>query len=117
MPFEMRDETAGINILYVNNLGQMGLGSLPNSGQQLTVQGTNVISTAGNFACGAMPPGVQRAIEGSVSVPAGGSVAVAVSTAQPATVSAALRTAVVNNSEIVFVNDSPNAVVNSYSIW
>jgi hypothetical protein len=117
MPFVMRDETAGINIVYIDNAGQLGLGSLPNSGQQITVQGNSLVSTSGNFACGGMPPGVQRAIEGSVSVPAGGSVTVAVSTSQPATVSAALRTSTVNNSEIVFVNDSPNSVQNTYSIW
>lgn len=44
MAFVLKDETAGIDIMYVDNANQMGLGSLPVNGQALTVNSYGLIS-------------------------------------------------------------------------
>lgn len=52
MPFRFRDETAGRDLFYCDNAGQLGLGSLPNSDQALTVLGISVLDPSARFADG-----------------------------------------------------------------
>ena len=87
MPFRFRDETAGRDLLYVDNAGQLGLGSLPNSGQALTVNGQSIIDNSAQFAPSMFRPGGAVAIEGVVSVPPGGSTTILTNTGVVPTVS------------------------------
>ncbi len=117
MPFQIKDETAGVNILYIDNSGQMGFGSLPNAAQQLTVQGTSLVSLGGGFGCGMMPPGGQNSLEGSVFVAAGGVATVFLTTAQIPTVTASLQSPTVDTSHIVFSNPGSSGQTVTYSIF
>lgn len=117
MPFQMRDETAGINIVYIDNAGQLGLGSLPNSGMALTVQGSNVISAAGNFGCGVLLAGSISGYEGAVFIPANSSSTVAIATAQLPTVTAGVNTSAVSTSQVVLNNAGGGDSTVQYAIW
>jgi hypothetical protein len=117
MPFQIKDETAGRVLFYIDNAGQLGLGGLPNNGQQITVLGQSVLDSNARFPDGTLRPGVPAAYYGMISVPAGGSASVAVSTAQAPTVTSTLPASTVTTSNIVFPNSSSGAIDNTYSIW
>ncbi len=117
MPFQIRDETAGRDLFWIDNAGQLGLGSMPIQGQKITVLGSAVLDSNARFPDGSLRPGVPAAFYGSVYVPAGSTVNVSVSTMQPPTVSSILPPAAVSNSNISFPNTTPNDVVNTYSAW
>jgi hypothetical protein len=115
MPFQMRDETAGIDILYVNNANQMGLGSLPGNSQSLTVNGTGFVNEFGDLGDGLMGPGSQQGYEGVVA--AGGFTAsITISTAQQPTVTSTTATQSITTTVVVFLTPSGTLSV-TYSIW
>jgi hypothetical protein len=114
MPFRFRDETAGRDLVYIDNAGQLGLGSLPNSGQALTVLGASVLDPSARFADGMLRAGSPAAFTGVVTTPVGGSVTVAITTAQNPTVTSTVNAASVSTSQVTFPGTgSPN----NYSIW
>lgn len=117
MAFQIKDETAGVNILYIDNSNQMGFGSLPNAQQQLTVQGKSLVSLGGGFGCGMLPPGGQAGLEGSVFVAAGGDATVFLTTAQIPTVTAALQSPTVDTSHVVFNNSGSSDQTSNYAIF
>jgi hypothetical protein len=114
MPFVMRDETAGRDLLYVDNAGQLGLGSLPNSGQQLTVLGVSVLDPSARFADGMLRPGAPASFSGVVSAPAGGSVTVTISTTQNPTVTSTVNASAITTTAVTFPG---TGTANNYSIW
>jgi hypothetical protein len=124
MPFQMRDETAGINILYVDNSNQMGLGSLPVNGQALTVQGNGFINQFGDLGSGVMGPGSQSGYEGSVA-PGGFTAVVTISTVQqPVTTfpsagqpGNSVTVSSITTTEVVFALPSGYSTSITYSIW
>jgi len=117
MAFQMRDETAGINILYVDNANQMGLGSLPVNGQALTVTGNGFINAFGDLGDGTMGPGTQSGYEGSVA-PGGFTAVVTISTNQQpiATYDGQVVATSITTTEVVLALPSGGFSVN-YSIW
>jgi hypothetical protein len=117
MSFQIRDETAGINILYVDNSNQMGLGSLPNAQQQLTVQGRSLVSVIGGFGCGMLPPGGQAGAEGSVFVQAGGQAVVFLSTVQIPTVSSGFQASALSNTQVTLTNPGGLSPTGNYAIY
>ena len=74
MAFVLKDETAGIDIMYVDNANQMGLGSLPVNGQALTIGGAGILSPAAVFQGRIAVPGVPAASTGSITIIPGTSV-------------------------------------------
>jgi hypothetical protein len=117
MPFQMRDETAGVNILYVDNSNQMGLGSLPVNGQALTVQGNGFINQFGDLGSGVLGPGGQIGYEG-VFAPGAFSAVVTISTTQQPTVSSTIPPISITTTQVAFL--TPGNTVSStinYSIW
>jgi hypothetical protein len=117
MPFQIKDETAGVVILYIDNSNQMGFGSLPNAAQQLTVQGRSLVSLGGGFGCGMLPPGGQAGLEGSVFVVAGGNATVFLTTAQLPTVTASLQSPTVSTTQVVFNNSGGSDQTGNYAIF
>jgi len=111
MPFRFRDVTAGRDLFYVDNAGQLGLGSLPNSGQAITVLGISVLDPSARFADGLLRPGAPAAYQGVVSVPPGGSVSVAISATQNPTVTPAGAASSITSSSVTFTKNT------KYSIW
>ena len=114
MPFVMRDETAGRDLLYVDNAGQVGLGSLPNSGQALTVLGESVLSPDARFPDGMLRAGAPAAYRGVVSAPAGASVTVTISTVQNPTVTSSINASSITTTAVTFPGTGTS---NNYSIW
>jgi hypothetical protein len=124
MPFQMRDETAGVNILYVDNSNQMGLGSLPVNGQALTVQGNGFISQFGDLGSGVMGPGSQSGYEGSVA-PGGFTAVITISTVQqPITTfpsgglpGSSISATSITTTQVVLALPSGYSSSVTYSIW
>jgi hypothetical protein len=114
MPFRFRDETAGRDLFYVDNAGQLGLGSLPNSGQALTVLGVSVLDPSARFADGMLRAGSPAAFTGSVSAPPGFSATVSINTTQIPTVTSSVNATSISTSAVVFPGTGSS---NNYSIW
>lgn len=117
MPFQITDETAGRVLFYIDNAGQLGLGSLPNNGQQITVLGASVLDSNARFADGTLKPGVPAAYYGLLSIPAYGSANVAISTDQAPSVTSTYAPSAVTNTSVTFANSAGSDVTNTYSIW
>lgn len=113
----MRDETSGSNLIYIDDSGCLGLGSLPNSGQAITVQGNSILNKSAQITATAVA-GFQRSIEGTVSVAGSGSATVAVTGAsqQPALVST-MANDLATSTAVRFVNPSPYTSSAQYTIW
>jgi len=117
MPFQMRDETAGIDILYIDNSGNAGLGSIPNGGQYLTVQGQNFISTSAQLGDGVLVPGSQAGYEGVVSIPANSTANIAISASQSPTVTTTAATAAISPTQVTLSNQGGATVTAPYAIF
>jgi hypothetical protein len=117
MPFQFKDETANRVLFFIDNAGQLGLGSLPNSGQKITVLGASVLDSNARFPDGSLRPGVPAAYYGSVYIPAGSSANIAISTAQAPTVTSTLPPTGVNTSNVTIPNTTVDDKTNNYSIW
>ena len=117
MAFQMRDETAGIDIMYVNNSNQMGLGSLPVNGQAITVQGSGFLDPSGNLGSGVLTPGSQAGYEGSFA-PGTFSATVTISTSQQPTVSSSIPPISVTTTAVSFLTPGGQVTTTiTYSIW
>jgi hypothetical protein len=115
MAFQLRDETAGIDIMYVNNANQMGLGSLPVNGQALGVNGSGFLSIDGDLGAGVMGPGSQAGYEGLLT-PSGGNAVVTISTAQIPTVTSTVPPVSITTQTVVF-STAGGGITTNYSIW
>jgi hypothetical protein len=116
MSFQLRDETAGIDIMFVNNSNQMGLGSLPVNSQALTVNGNGFLNQFGNLGQNILNPGGQLGYEGSV-LSGGSTVTVTISTTQLPTVSATAPASGITVTQITFLTQSGVGQQVNYSIW
>lgn len=117
MPVILKDETTGLDILYIDNSGNVGLGSIPNSGQSLTVQGQSLISASAQFEGSVLVAGSQAGYEGSIYVPAGGSASVAISTSQiPTVTSQSGQPQSVSTTSVVLGSTGTSGNV-QYAIW
>jgi hypothetical protein len=117
MAFQIRDETAGIHILYVNNSNEMGLGSLPIAGKQLAVQGDGVVTIGGDFGCGVLGVGATAPIEGSIAIPPNSTATVPLAVNDIPTVGADAPAVEVSSSKVTFSNSTGSTRTISYSIW
>jgi hypothetical protein len=117
MPFQMRDETASLNLFYIDNSGNLGLGSLPVAGKSLTVQGTSIINNFGGFSDSMFVPGSQASVAGALSIPAGGSITVSVAAGDLPTVTASLPPSQVTGTNVTFTNPNTSAELVQYALW
>lgn len=118
MPFQMRDETAGINILYIDNSGNAGLGSVSNGGASLAVQGTSIVNNSGQFASGLAGIGSALTAVGSVNIPPNTTSGISVAYQQIPTVNGSLAPVSVSTTSIQWQNTSTTATLTvTYSLW
>lgn len=114
MPFQMTDVTAGINILYIDNAGQLGLGSLPVNGQALTVQGNGFVNQEGNLGNGVLTPGGQYGFEG-IFTPGAYTATITISTTQQPIATSTAPITSLTTTTIAFLTTSGISV--TYSAW
>ncbi len=117
MPFQMRDVTGGFNVFYIDNSGNLGLGSLPNSGAQVTVSGTTLFNTNATLGAATVPPGAQINSNGSVSLPANGTVTVSYSFNNSPSVTSSVIASQVSSSSTTFTDSTGAASTVPYAIW
>lgn len=116
MPFQMRDETASQNILYVNDDGSLGLGSLPVSAESFSVDGLGVVNYDGQFSAGMLGPGAQKGYEGEVYVTSSASIFIQVSVVSLPSVAASTAPTSVSVAGVTFTGAPLNSTL-TYSIW
>ncbi|WP_433963673.1 hypothetical protein [Tunturiibacter gelidiferens] len=117
MSFQLRDETAGIDIMFVNNSNQMGLGSLPVNGQALTVNSFGIVSPLAIFGNLLAVPGVPLANTGSVNISPGGSTGITVVSIVVPTVTASQAPSSVTTTTITWTNASGFTITVTYGTW
>ena len=115
MSFLIKDETAGVNVLYIDYSGQVGIMGSSNAGQALTFAGVGVISTGATFASGVGQAGSPSPLQGTVVIPAGVDTAIGYSFPQPPSVSADLAPWSVTTTNATFYSAGSKTV--NYSIW
>lgn len=118
MAFLIKDETANVNVIYIDNSGQLGLMGSANSGQALTFAGNGVITTSAYLASLIAPPGTPSPLAGTVVVPISSSADVAYTVPQIPTVMADVDPDAVTTTKATFSNPSSVATASyNYKIW
>lgn len=117
MAFQIRDVTDNLDLMYVDNSNQMGLGSLPVNGQALTIQGNGFVNQAGDLGDSILGPGGQVGYEGAFA-PGAISAVVTISTTQQPTVSASQPPVSITTNQVSFLlnGETVQSTIN-YSIW
>jgi hypothetical protein len=118
MPFVMKDETAGVFILYIDNGGLIGLMGSANAGQALAFAGVGVITSGAYMANGIAKPGSPSALTGTIVIPVNSSGSVTYSVTQIPTVNADVDPDSVTTTAATFTNPSTTASASyNYKIW
>lgn len=117
MAFQIKDETSGQDILYVNDSNQMGLGALPVNGQALTIGGTGVLSPAAVFQGQLAVPGVPASMTGSIAIIPGTSASVSVVYIQIPTCTSSQPATGVSTTSVVWTNTNTVTITVTYSLW
>lgn len=115
MPFLLRDETAGVDVIYIDNTGQLGIMGSANSGQALSFQGIGVVNTDAMISPGLAGPGTPSPFTGSIVIPVGGSASVNYSLPQIPTVNADSTPDSVTTTSATFTGTAGQNI--SYKIW
>jgi hypothetical protein len=118
MPFLLKDETANVNVLYIDNLGQLGLMGSANSGQAFSFQGLGIITSGAYFATSLATAGSASSLTGTVVIPISSNGSVGYSVPQVPTVTSASAPSNVSTTAAQWTNSSTNATLTvSYNIW
>jgi hypothetical protein len=118
MPVIMRDETAGVDILYIDNAGQIGLMGSANGGQALSFAGFGVVSGTYFLSNSIAGPGSPSPLTGTVVIPVSSSATVGYSVPQIPTVTASSDPTAVSTGGATFTNTSTtDAQTITYKIW
>lgn len=118
MAFILKDETAGVNILYFDNSGNLGIMGSANAGQALSLAGQGIISSGATFANSIAQSGSRSALAGTIVVPINSSATVNYSVPQVPAVTADVVPSSVSTTQTVFTNPSTTAdATYGYNIW
>lgn len=118
MPFILKDETANVNILYIDNIGQAGLMGSANAGQALSFAGVSVISSGAYFADAVATAGCASSLSGTIVIPISGSGSIGYSLPQVPTVTASAVPSAATTTSTQFTNSSTtSALTVNYNIW
>jgi hypothetical protein len=117
MAFQIKDETSGQDILYVDNSNQMGLGALPVNGEALTIGGTGILSPAAIFTGQLAVPGVPASMTGSVAIIPGTSSSVEIVYIQIPTCTSSQPATGVSTTSIVWTNTTTITITVTYAVW
>jgi hypothetical protein len=114
----MRDETAGVDIIYIDNAGQIGLLGSANAGQALAFAGFGVISGTYFLANSIAGPGSPSPLAGTIVIPISSSATVGYSLPQIPTVNASSDPTSVTTAGATFTNTSTTGTQTiTYKIW
>jgi hypothetical protein len=118
MPFLLKDETAGVDILYIDNTGKAGLLGSANAGQALSFQGLGLVNTDTTLAPGIAGPGTPSPLTGTVVIPINSTASVSYSVPQVPTVSSDSTPDSVTTTSATFTNTSTTAAQSvGYKVW
>lgn len=118
MPFVMKDETANVFILYIDNDGTVGLMGSANAGQALAFAGVGVISSGAFLANGLGQPGSPSPLTGTIVIPINSNGSVTYSVPQIPTVNAGQDPTSVTTTAATFNNPSTTSTLSvPYNIW
>lgn len=115
MSFVLKDETANVDVLYIDYSGQIGIMGSANAGQALTFAGVGVISTSATFASGVGQAGAPSSLQGTVVIPAGVNTSVYYSLPQPPSVSSDIAPISVTTTATTFSSTGTTTI--NYNIW
>jgi hypothetical protein len=118
VPFVLKDETANVFVLYIDNAGLIGLMGSANPDQALSFAGVGVITSGAYMANGIAKPGAPSPLTGTIVIPVNASGSVTYSLPQIPTVNADSDPTSVSTTETVFTNTSTtSSVTYNYKIW
>jgi hypothetical protein len=118
MPFVMKDETANVFILYIDNSGLIGLMGSANSGQALAFAGVGVITSGAYMANGIAKPGSPSPLTGTIVIPVNSNGSVTYSVPQMPTVAADTDPVSVSTTAVTFNNPSTtSSATYKYKVW
>jgi hypothetical protein len=118
MPFLLKDETAGVDVIYIDNSGHAGIMGSANAGQALSFQGIDVVSTDAMISPGLAGPGTPSPFAGTIVIPISGSVNVSYSVPQIPTVMSTTDPSSVSTTAVTFTNSSTTSASSvTYKIW
>jgi hypothetical protein len=117
MPFLLKDETANVNVLYIDNLGQLGLMGSANAGQAFTFQGLGIITSGAYFATSLATAGSASSLTGTVVIPISSSGSVGYSVPQVPSVTADTPPTDVSTSAAQWTNTTGADESINYNIW
>jgi len=118
MPFILRDETAALLILYIDNDGAMGILGSANQGQALSLEGLGVIARGAYLSDNTVGVGASSPFAGTLVIPVAGISTVTYSIPQPPSVTSDTPPDSVTTTATTWSNPSSTSTTTvSYSIW
>lgn len=118
MPFVLKDETANVYVLYIDNNGLVGLMGSANADQALTFAGMGIITSGAYLANGIAKPGSPSALTGTIVIPVNSNGSVTYNLPQIPTVNADSNPVSVSTTSTTFTNSSTTSTASyDYKIW
>lgn len=117
MAFQIKDETSGQDLMYINDSNQVGLGALPVNGQALSIGGTGILSPAAIFTGELVVPGVPASMTGSIAIIPGTSASVGIVYIQIPTCTSSQPATGVSTTSVVWTNSTTVTITVTYSLW
>jgi len=118
MSFQMKDETAGLDILYIDNSGNMGLGGLPTNSQAITIGANGVVSPLAIFTGPIAVAGVPINNTGQIIIGPGSSSSVTIEYILIPSVSATQNPSNVSPTSVTWTNPSTGGSLTvTYGTW
>lgn len=118
MPFILKDETAGVNVIYIDDSGNLGIMGSANAGQMLSFAGLGLVTSSSYVSNGVATPGTASPLAGTIVIPvSAGQGTVSYSLAQTPSVTSDPAPSSVSNSSTVWQNTTGSDITVNYNIW
>lgn len=118
MPFILRDETAGVDVIYIDTTGHIGLMGSANADQALSFANVGVISDEAWISPGVAPAGSSSPLTGTLVIPINGSSGVFYNVPQVPSVTSETDPTSVSTTQTIWTNPSGTATLTvPYNIW
>lgn len=118
MPFILRDETAGVDVIYIDNSGMIGIMGSANAAQAVSFANIGLISDDAWMAPGVAPAGSSSPLTGTVVIPINGSSGVFYNVPQVPSVTSDTDPSSVTTTQTIWTNPSGTATLTvPYNIW
>lgn len=118
MPFTLKDITANVYVLYIDNNGLVGLMGSANAGQAISFAGIGIVTSGAYMANGIAAPGSPSPLAGTLVIPVSSSSTVSYNVPQVPTVSSSTEPSGVTTTGTTFNNSSSASTLSvNYNIW